>query len=193
MRIEADVLSWGAGGGIYLIAILPAIRLAGVAVGRWAGAPDPAAAVMTDRYAALAGLSAIETRYRSGETRADLLTRQLEEVRRLAARYPASERIAYAAGNLELRLGLVADAERSLAECLRHPLCTPLTRTIALYDSACVAARCGRPEECRTLLAACLALDPSQRTNICDDPDFESVRNAEWFQQMARDATATAF
>jgi hypothetical protein len=189
LSIENDVLSYGSGTGIYLIATLPAIRLAGVAIGQTVGSADPAAVIMNERYAVLSELSGLERRFWRGETRLDRLQQQLDEVRRLITRYPASERLAYATGNLELRLGHIAEADRSLNECLAHPLCARPTRVVALYDLACVAARSGRPDECRTHLEAFLALSPHQRTNVGKDSDFESVKDAPWFKGIVGEAT----
>ena len=186
-HIEDDVLSYGSGLKIYLITTLPALRLAGVAIGLAFGARDPAGAIMSERHAVLSALNTLDGKYHDGETRRDRLEAQLSEARRLAERFPDSERVLRVLGNLELRLGCLAEAERSLRRCLNHPLCASPTRAGALYDLACVAAREGRADECRDHLTACLALDKRHREQIGRDPDFDGVKDTEWFKEMGAD------
>jgi hypothetical protein len=184
LHIENDSLSFGGGERIYLIAILPALRLAGVALGWNIGLVDPAGAIMFERYTALEELSTLNDRYFLRETDPTRLSQKLDNVIHLCHRYLDNERLLRVRGNLELRLGKLEDARRSLADCIAHPLCANIIRSSALYDLACVEARCYQTDYCHKYLSECLELNGEYRHDIGQDSDFDSVKDLEWFKDF---------
>jgi hypothetical protein len=121
------------------------------------------------------------------ETRPDRLEQQLSHVRQLIATLPPDERLDLCAGSLLLRLSRLEEGEQSLRDCLSRPLCSELSRGVALYDLACVAARTDRPALCRELLEEAIRLLPQQRDQIAADPDFTSVSSTDWLKAMLPD------
>lgn len=184
LRPGGDTLTIGSGVGVYLIYMLPSLRLASVAAGLRTGMSDPSARFMNGRYRVASELEQLGRQFSSHETRADRLERELSSVLCLMTTLPPDERLYLKAGNLFVRLGRWQEGEDSLRKCLNHPLCSQVTRALALYDLACVAARTGRPNECRDLLEEAIRLIPGHRQGIATDPDFTSVRGEAWFEAM---------
>lgn len=179
-----DTLTVGCGSGIYLIHMLPALRLAAIAAGLRAGIPDPAASFMNSRYRVTSELSSIGRRYGAHEMtpvqQEDALSRALV----LTGVCQRDERLDLYAGNLLVWLCRWREAEDRLQSCISHPLCSNDTRAAALYDLACVAARTGRPDNCREWLESAIRLEPRKIEQIATDRDLHSVHQAEWFKAL---------
>jgi hypothetical protein len=168
--------------------MLPSVRLAFAAIGSNSSFVDPASTFMRARYSIVRELGRLEGRAHRAAADMSELARLLTEVEALAGRCPDDERPARLRANLLVRLGRYTEAAPLLRVCIDHPMSQHFTVSGARYDLACVLARTGRPDDCRSELAACLALDPQHAGMAAADADFESVREADWFATMLTDA-----
>jgi tetratricopeptide (TPR) repeat protein len=183
-KIKDGTISTGVGEDLYLISMLPALRLALAAVGHHLGRPDPAGQFMRDRYDALQ--RAIAAR-RKADCNHDAAGREaaLQELEGADHTRIRDERVLGASGFVLLLLGKNAEAEERLRRALASPLIDQQYRAEALYNLACVLARTGREEECRTSLEEAVHLWPWFRRGLLQDEDFSSVRGQGWFQSLA--------
>jgi tetratricopeptide (TPR) repeat protein len=190
-EIRDGTISAGLGEGLYLIYMFPALRLALVAVGHHLGRPDPAGQFMAARCEALE--RAVAARRRADATQdpaqREHILGELEGPDPSAIR---DERVLGAAGLILLFLGRPPEAEARLRRALASPLLDRLQRADALYNLACVLARSGREEECRTSLEEAVSLVPRQRAQLLQDEDFAAVRDRDWFQALAAPPPAPA-
>lgn len=53
-----------------------------------------------------------------------------------------------------------------------------------LYNSACVAARLGKEDECEKWLEMSIGKDCPPREHVEKDPDLESMRDMQWFKEL---------
>jgi hypothetical protein len=184
-RYEEASLTRGFGAGMYLIYMLPSVRLAFVAIGRALRLVDPPSVFMQSRYRVAAELESLDRRFSDRETRVDQLEAQLLPIQNLRSSLPPPERLDQHAGNLLLRLGRLGEAEAVLRCSIDRPLCSGTTRAMALYDLACIAARTGRPVLCRDRLQEAIGLLPRLREGLDTDTDLDLVRQARWFQEFS--------
>ena len=57
------------------------------------------------------------------------------------------------------------------------------------YNAACACARLGEDDECRRWLETALEHgELEDRSHMETDPDFESVRDTEWFKEILEKA-----
>jgi hypothetical protein len=176
----------------YLNYVYPAARLALVAVGQRYGLTDPAAQLLEERR----GVNELVVGYshlfdsseedEGGED--DSRRRDLEDAepvfREQLGRTPRDEMLLSWYGGILLRLGRFDEAEEALQRCMALPSCGNEKRAGALYDLACVKARRGMEDECRTALEESARLQALKREHTITDPDLESVRNRDWFRAL---------
>jgi tetratricopeptide (TPR) repeat protein len=177
--------SMSVGPGAYTIYYFPAPRLALIGIGQPYGFGDSAAWFMGARTE----VSGFPARHRSSfesevPLDADNMEEALAELGGLGDRSPADERIYEWRGYLLLRAGRLAEAQESLLRCLAMENCRGKTRSSALYNIACVYARTGREQDCRTALDEHVKLRPLNKEWTSRDPDFESVRELTWFNSL---------
>jgi hypothetical protein len=177
-------LSRQLGGGQGLTYVMPALRLAGVAVGIRAQVGDPAADLMCQRYRAARALGRVTASLRWDKLTPGSMQRALSRIARLASRFPADERVPMQSGNLLLRLGRLAEAREALQRCLSLASCSEESQGRALYDLSCVAALEGNAEGCRAFLEQAVQRFPELRQQMVNDPDFASIRGCEWFRSL---------
>jgi hypothetical protein len=119
-----------------------------------------------------------------GDSRPERLERALADLEAHSARIPQDERLWSSCGNFLLGLGRLDEARTRLERSLRLPSCQGASRALALYDLACVEARCGGHEACREALLESRRIRPLDSSWMAQDPDFQSVRDTAWFQEL---------
>jgi hypothetical protein len=183
-EIKDGTISAGLGEGLYLIFMLPALRLALAAVGHHLGRPDPAGQCMRDRYDALQ--RAVAAR-RKVDGNKDVAGREAapQELEGADPSRIRDERVLGTSGFILLLLGRYAETEERLRRALASPLIDQQHRAGALYNLACVLARTDREEDCRTSLEEAVCLGPWLRPGLLQDEDLLSVRGQGWFQSLA--------
>lgn len=181
--------SVGFGSSHDLVYVFPAVRLALVAaeaadVGSRAG--DPAARFLTER----ASISKLLAEHHAQldpqiEIPEEYLERTLTALEGVGSAASRDERVRLYRGLLLLQLDHLAEAELELQQCLRMPTCTGDSRASVLYNLACVYARTGREDLCRTTLQEALQLWPQLRHSLETDRDLAAVREIAWFQTLS--------
>ncbi len=175
-----------------LIYVFPAVRLAHLAVeaadarGR---AGDPAARFLAER----ASVSRLLAEHHAQldpriEMPQEYLERTLTALERIGAAANRDERVRLHRGILLLRLDRLPEAESELQQCLAMPPCAGNSRASTLYNLACVYARTGREDLCRTTLEEALQIWPQLRQFLETDRDFAAVREIAWFQMLSHQA-----
>ena len=182
--------SMSRGGGLYLICFFPAVRLAFAAIGFQVGLRDPAACYMRRRRRAAKIIKEHEWRWSDRASSQERLVRGLSNLEEAATEMPDDERLTYCCGNLLLRLDRLPEAEERLQRSMSLPSCDAAARTLALYDLACIYARRGEEDRCRTALEEADGLHPLNRKWLAQDPDLASVREQPWFRVLLTNAAA---
>ena len=127
--------------------------------------------------------------------RAVLLSKQLAphsrdrwgEIRQIEAtlrELPDQEKLHAAHGRLLLMEGEVDQARSSLEKALASPLCTGSERGGVLYNLACVCARKGEENECRSRLLEAKQYGACNVEWMQKDPDLQTVTERTWFQEL---------
>ncbi|MFL5628932.1 MAG: TPR end-of-group domain-containing protein [Ktedonobacteraceae bacterium] len=171
-----------------LVYVFPAVRLAliAIAVATTTGLiREPAAQFLAQRALVRAVIAEHHWQLDTNEQETlQTILAAFEQVDRMARR---DERVRLYRGNLLLKLGNLAEAEKELVQCLTMPSCKGLTQASALYDLACIYALTNREEFCRTTLPKAIELWPKFREEMLKDPNFVSVRDSAWFQSLYND------
>lgn len=181
-RIEAGRISSVIGDGAYLIVMLPALRLALVAVGVIFGQPDPGAQFMCKRRGDFK--RAKEVNQIASNPSIPGLATHLRSLEGSSVSLERDEHILSTAGYLLLLLGKLDDAEDRLTRALASPLIDQATRAQSLYNLACVYARSNREQECREALEGALISCPGYKNAVQVDEDLASVRECGWFKAI---------
>jgi hypothetical protein len=181
-RVEAGRISSALGEGAYLITMLPALRLALVAVGQQVGRPDPAGQFMRERQDALGRADAARRVADASDPTG--LEARLQNLEGADPSVVRDERVLGTAGFFLLLLGRLSDAEERLRRALASPLIDRAHRADSLYHLACVLARTGREQECREALEGAVQLEPGYRAGLLQDGDFAFVRERDWFMAL---------
>jgi hypothetical protein len=174
-------------GGNYMMYFFPATRLAFAAVGVKAGRKDPAGCLMAERwetYNQLRDQLDLLNHASIEEYGADRVARALGDFERRAAVAPRDERLQNWLGVLLLLLGRVPEAEAAIQRSLALPSCRGDARASALYNLACVYAQQNDEDACRHALEESARLKRPDRQSLAEDPDFQSVRDREWFHTL---------
>jgi hypothetical protein len=175
------------GGGQYLFYMFPAPRLAWIAVGASLGQEDPGTALLLERKQVaeflLVHSMALDLEPRLSTSREEQRD-AVRAIREQLERTPRDERLWVSLGNLLLRLGRLRAAERVLRYSLTLPAANDETRRAVCYDLACVYARSGREAESRAALEERGRLGTLDPEWLRQDPDLDSVRNREWFNEF---------
>lgn len=184
--IELKAGQFSTGNNLYLIYVLPAVRLALVAIGQQYNALDPAAQFMQERIEGRKIIQKHSLRFLLYNENApkDLLNDALIDLEKQIMETPNDERVMYGMGNVLLRLGRYADAVARLQECLAMSWCTMEMRASALYDLGCAYARMGCTEECQKALTESRQLRASNLDWWSKDLDLASVQDLDWFQHL---------
>ena len=178
--------SYSFGTNTYFLYVFPAVRLALIAAGKEYGQNDPAAQFMKGRIQVNTLLGehrrVLSTDYPIDHDRQqEALTafkRQLEDT-------PFDERLWQSTGSLLLRIGDLAEAEKTLLHCLSMPSCNRDMKADVYYDLACVYARLSKEVNCQHMLQNSLQLRPINQFFhdwLLRDPDLEGMRGKAWFQ-----------
>jgi len=186
-KIDGDAISswsWS-----FLNYVYPAVRLALVAAGQLDGLGDPGGRLLAERREVNNLLSSYSHAFRTAaEENTQQQTWITERLERAVTafedqlmRTPRDELLLSWLGDALLRLSRLDEAGEALNRCMVLSSCGPRTRASALYNLACVKARQGLTEDCRTLLEESERLQPLNREHTVADPDLESVRSAAWF------------
>lgn len=174
----------------YLNYVFPAVRLALLAVGQVSRLEDPAATLLADRKSSHDLLSRHDHIFRqptgdeSDDEDKEELARAIADFQEQLKRTPRDETLLSWYGGALLRAGRFDEAEDALRGCLALLSCSPHTRGLALYDLACVKARIGSEDECRTLLEESTQWRPLDKEHTLADRDFDSLREQSWFRQL---------
>jgi tetratricopeptide (TPR) repeat protein len=189
-KLEDGVMShWSS--GHYLISLFPAVRLALVAIGEHLGLRDPGARFMEARIQAHEVYKKHNWAYRYAQSdqpnrahRQEKLEEALAALEKQRQRTPNDERVWMWLGVTLLFLDRPEEAEDLLQHSIEMPWCRNSILPSALYNLACAYARTGKEDECRTTLEHSLRLQSRSRHQLNTDPDFEAVRDKEWFHQL---------
>lgn len=174
----------------YLNYVFPAVRLALIAVGDRFSLEDPASRLLVDRKMTKDLLSKHryvfqqETNIQSDMEDRKELRRAVLDIQNQLQRTPRDETLWAWYGDALLRANRFDDAEAALNRCLSLPSCSSDTRASAFYDLACVKARLDLESECRQLLTESNSLRALDKQHTASDPDFESMRDIEWFKNL---------
>jgi hypothetical protein len=178
--------------GGYVVYVLPAIRLALVAIGQHFQLSDPALKFMNDRIASYRVLH--EHGLSPGELltpltpvddwRISKYTKALADHDRQLQLTPNDERLWLRKAIFLLLLRHHSEAVTTLHYCLSLPWCDPKTQIDCKYNLACAFANLGQLEDCRQLLGEVLREQAWRRDDLAADPDFGAIRDESWFQQM---------
>jgi hypothetical protein len=176
------------GTSTYFLYVFPAVRLALIAAGKEDDSGDPAAQFMKGRIQVNRLLTehrrVFSTDYPVGADRQqETLTafkRQLEDT-------PFDKRLWQYTGSLFLRIGELAEAEKTLLHCLSMPSCSQESKANVYYDLACVYARLSKEVDCQCMLQNSFQLRPINQFSrdwLLRDPDLEGEREKAWFQVL---------
>lgn len=170
----------------FLNYVYPAVRLALIAAGHAMQLPDPAGRLLEERRVVSNLIATYSNAFRDpSEESQPWMTERLQRAAQAfedqLTRTPRDELLLSWLGDAFLRLGRLNEAEERLSRCLTFTSCGPSTRAAALYNLACVKARQGSSEDCRTFLEESALLRPLNREHSIADPDLESVRHEDWF------------
>lgn len=174
----------------YLNYVFPAVRLALVAVAQMFDLEDPAARLLTDRKVTKELLARHQYIFRqqSNHDPDDYDIRELgnaiSDFQERLKLTPRDETLLSWCGGALVRAGRFNEAEQVLRSCLALASCGQDTKASALYDLACVKARLGLESESRALLEELARVKPLDKEHMRSDPDFESFRDQEWFQDL---------
>lgn len=172
---------FGVGSHCSVVYYFPAIRLAMVALTNH----DLASSLIDLRQETMKLLSEHNRAFREPfASQRSFAEAAAAEFRAQVAKAPDDELLFLHLGDLELRLGNLAEAETALNQCLALSTCRAENRAGALYDLACVMARTGRLDVCRNALEEAELLRPSPSQHLTDDPDLEAVRDQQWFREL---------
>ncbi|UCH78905.1 MAG: tetratricopeptide repeat protein [Candidatus Coatesbacteria bacterium] len=106
----------------------------------------------------------------------------LEIVDGFIAEHPDNAYAHTTRGSCLMEAGRDAEAEEAFREGVR----LGGEDYIHSYNFACFAAKHGREDQTREMLARALELAPHMNTRAATDPDFERFREAEWFQELVK-------
>jgi tetratricopeptide (TPR) repeat protein len=186
LRLDGDSIGFGSSSDV--VYVFPAVRLALVAAEAAENVShpgDPAARFLKERNEVSKLLA--EHRWELdpiSNTPRDTLEDVLTLLETLGATTSRDERVRSYRGLLLLMLDRLYEAELELQECLKMPSCLGETRATALYNLGCVYVRTGRVDLCITALREVIALWPLFRQSLETDPDFITVRETPWFQEL---------
>ncbi len=190
LLLDGDAVGFGSSQD--LVYVFPAVRLALLAaeaadVGSCAG--DPAARFLAER----ASISKLLAEHHAQldpqiEMPKEYLERTLTALEEVGSAASRDERVRLYRGLLLLRLDSLPEAELELQRCLGMSTCTGDSRASVLYNLACVYARTGREDLCRTTLQEALQIQPRIRQSLETDRDFAEVRGIAWFQTLSHQA-----
>jgi hypothetical protein len=174
---DDGTIQHGWGVSYHLVVFFPAVRLALWALGRESNWWDPAFSWMEERRRAmlLSKQLAPHSRDRWSEIR------QIEATLR---EFPDQEMLHAAHGLLLLMEGEANQAQSSLEKALASPLCTGSERGRVLYNLACVCARKGEENECRSRLLEAKQYGGCDVEWMQKDPDLQTVTERTWFQEL---------
>ena len=190
-RLDGDSIGFGSSSDV--VYVFPAVRLAFVATEAAENVShpgDPAARFLKERNEVTKLLA--EHMWEldpTSNTPKDSLEDVLTLLENLGATANRDERVRSHRGLLLLRLDRLHEAELELQQCLEMPSCVGETRATVLYNLGCVYARTGRVDLCMAALREAIALWPLFRQSLETDPDFITVREMPWFQELHKQAT----
>jgi tetratricopeptide (TPR) repeat protein len=188
---EKGRLSRNLGGVKHVIYMLPALRLALVAVGMTYAQSDPAGRFMRTRDVEAERVSYAQTILSFPKSQARL-ERALKDLEGPDPGSIRDERVIYTSGHLLLLMGRLAEAEHRVRDALASPMISEPERFTVLYILACVLARSGRADDCREVLEQAIEGNPALAHSLHDDEDLSSVRGQDWFRLLAKKAPAWA-
>ena len=175
--------------GRFMRCVLPAVRLACVAIGQGIGLSDPAGRWLLERaqvdqlfldYSWTRDTSV----YQGNE---QLLEEACTAFLASATSIPHDERLLQRCGALLIACNDHAQAEEILRRCLSLPARDQQARTEALYDLARMYAKKGQEVQCRDVLQALSCQFPAGQLpweQLSMDPDFTAMQNKPWFHEL---------
>jgi len=187
-RFQLKDQSHSFGTSTYFLYVFPAVRLALIAAGKEDNPGDPASQFMKGRIQ-VNRLLAEHRLILSADYLADYDRQQaaLTAFKRQLEDTPFDERLWQGIGSLFLRVGDVAEAEKTLLYCLSMPSCSQESKANVYYDLACVYARSLKEADCQRMLQMWFQLrhiNQSSRDWLSRDPDLEGMREKAWFQAL---------
>ena len=175
--------------GRFMRCVLPAVRLACVAMGQGIGLSDPAGRWLLERaqvdqlfldYSWTRDTSV----YQGNE---QLLEEACTAFLASATRIPHDERLLQRCGALLIARNDHSQAEEILRRCISLPTRDQQARTEALYDLARIYARRGQEDQCREVLQAWSRQFPTgqlPREQLTMDRDFTAMQDKPWFHGL---------
>lgn len=182
---EIDNGSLSMGRSTYTIYFFPAARLSYIAVGQTYGLKDPVAPFVVERVQT----NDVYKQYSHVFDPAfppdrGLLKKAVKALSKRARTAPNDERLWAWKGHLLLLGEQLSEAEEALLKSLSLRSCSGDIRKSAFYNLACVYARLGREEDCHQALQNAARIKPLDREWMSKDPDFEGVRDKQWFRAL---------
>src|SRR5262245_182373 len=102
---------------------------------------------------------------------------------------PDQEKLHAVRGLLLLMEGDLDQGQSSLEKALGSPLCAGAERGRVLYNLACVFARKGEENECRSYLYEAKQHGGFEIARIRENPDLQTVIERTWFNEFFPTAT----